>query len=65
MMLGCGILTREFYKVEEFDMIQEPEIDSSKKEIISHIRDVNALYLETYKWKNGKLVKVKTKKLTM
>ena len=57
--------TREFYKVEEFDMIQEPEIDSSKKEIISHIRDVNALYLETYKWKNGKLVKVKTKKLTM
>ena len=57
--------TRDFYKVEEFDMIQEPEIDSSKKEIISHIRDVNALYLETYKWKNGKLVKVKTKKLTM
>ena len=57
--------TRDFYKVEEFDMIQEPEIDSSKKEIISHIRDVNALYLETYKWKNGKLVKIKTKKLTM
>ena len=57
--------TREFYKVEEFDMIQEPEIDSSKKEIISRSRDVNALYLETYKWKNGKLVKVKTKKLTL
>ena len=57
--------TREFYKVEEFDMIQEPEIDSRKKEIISHIRDVDALYLETYKWKNGKLVKVKTKKLTL
>ena len=57
--------TRDFYKVEEFDMIQEPEIDSRKKEIISHIRDVDALYLETYKWKNGKLVKVKTKKLTL
>ena len=57
--------TREFYKVEEFDMIQEPEFDSSKKEIISRSRDVNALYLETYKWKNGKLVKVKTKKLTL
>ena len=57
--------TRDFYKVEEFDMIQEPEIDSSKKEIISRSRDVNALYLETYKWKNGKLVKVKTKKLTL
>lgn len=57
--------TREFYKVEEFDMIQEPEIDSSKKEIISRSRDVNAFYIETYKWKNGKLVKVKTKKLTM
>ena len=57
--------TREFYKVEEFDMIQEPDIDSSKKEIISRSRDVDAFYLETYKWKNGKLVKVKTKKLTM
>ena len=57
--------TREFYKVEEFDMIQEPEVDSSKKEIISRSRDVNAFYIETYKWKNGKLVKVKTKKLTM
>lgn len=57
--------TREFYKVEEFDMIQEPEIDSSKKEIISRSRDVNAFYIETYKWKNGKLVKVKTKKLTL
>lgn len=57
--------TRDFYKVEEFDMIQEPEIDSSKKEIISRSRDVNAFYIETYKWKNGKLVKVKTKKLTM
>ena len=57
--------TRDFYKVEEFDMIQEPDIDSSKKEIISRSRDVDAFYLETYKWKNGKLVKVKTKKLTM
>jgi hypothetical protein len=54
--------TRRFYPVETFDEMQEPDISSNDKTITSVIRDVNDIYIETYKWKNGKLVKVSTKK---
>ena len=57
--------TRDFYRVEAFDEIQEPEIDAQKKTIISRARDVNYMYEETYKWKNGKLEKVNTKKIKL
>ena len=56
-------VTRQFYPVEEFDEIQEPEFDRKTKSIISRIRDVNCMYVETWKWQNGKLKKVATKKL--
>ena len=57
--------TRQFYRVDEFEMIQEADFDRQKKTITSRSRDVDYMYHETYKWKNGKLVKVNTKKFKM
>jgi len=56
--------TRQFYPVEAFDEIQEPDFDSKAKTITSRARDVDNLYVDTYKWKNGILTKVSTKKLS-
>ena len=45
--------------------MQELDISSNDKTITSAIRDVDDMYYETYKWKNGKLVKVSTKKVSL
>ena len=57
-------VTRQFYPVEAFDEIQEPDIDKKAKTITSYVRDVDGLYIETYKWKNGVLKQVSSKKET-
>ena len=56
--------TRQFYPVEAFDEIQEPDFDKKAKTITSYVRDVDGLYIETYKWKNGVLKQVSSKKET-
>lgn len=58
-------VTRQFYEVKAFEEIQEPEFDKKAKTITSYARDVNALYIDTFKWKNGKLTQVASKKETL
>ena len=58
-------VTRQYYNVKAFEEIQEPEFDSETKTIISRVRDVNILYEETYKWKNGKLKRVAVKEIKL
>ncbi len=55
-------VTRQFYDVEAFQEIQEPDIDSKAKTITSFVRDAGKLYIDTFKWKNGKLTKIASKK---
>ena len=55
-------ITRRFYDVKAFQEIQEPEFDSEAKTITSRARDAGMLYTDTYKWKNGKLTKIASKK---
>ena len=55
-------VTRQFYDVKEFQEIQEPEFDSEAKTITSRARDAGILYTDTFKWKNGKLTKIASKK---
>ena len=55
-------ITRQFYDVKEFQEIQEPEFDSKAKTITSRARDAGILYTDTFKWKNGKLTKIASKK---
>ena len=55
-------ITRQFYDVKEFQEIQEPEFDSEAKTITSRARDAGILYTDTFKWKNGKLTKIASKK---
>ena len=57
-------VTRQFYEIEAFEEIQEPDIDKRTKTITSNVRDVDGLYIDVYKWKNGKLKQVSSKKLT-
>lgn len=57
--------TRQFYPVPEFDEIQEPEYDRKAKTITSYARDYQTMYIDTWKWKNGKLKRVSTKKLPL
>ena len=57
--------TRQFYPVPEFDEIQEPEFDKKTKTITSRARDYQTMYIDTFKWKNGKLKRVSTKKLPL
>jgi hypothetical protein len=57
--------TRQFYPVPEFDEIQEPDIDRKTKTITSRARDYQNAYIDTFKWKNGKLKRVATKKLPL
>ena len=58
-------VTRQFYEVEEFQEIEEPDFDSNEKTITSTARDGATLYIDTYKWKNGKLTKIKSEKESM
>lgn len=53
---------RQFYPVDAFDEIQEPVLNAETKTITSTARDVDTLYIDVFKWKNGKLTKVSTKK---
>ena len=48
-----------------FDEIQEPDIDRKTKTITSRARDYQTMYIDTWKWKNGKLKKISTKKLPL
>ena len=57
--------TRQFYSVPEFDGIQEPEFDKKTKSIISRARDYQNAYIDTFKWKNGKLKHVSSKTLPL
>ena len=55
-------VTRQFYEVKAFQEIEEPVFDAEAKTITSYARDVDGLYIDTYKWKNGKLKKIASKK---
>lgn len=56
-------VTMQFYRVEEFENIVEPTFDKEKKEICTAVRDgYEYVYFETYKWKNGVLKKVSSKR---
>ena len=55
-------VTRQFYEVEEFQMIEEPTFDKKQKTITSYARDGQAMYVSTYKWKNGKLKMISEEK---
>ena len=55
-------VTRQFYDVKAFQEIQEPDFDSKAKTITSYARDAGTLYTDTFKWKNGKLTKIASKK---
>ena len=58
-------VTRQFYEVKEFQEIEEADFDSEAKTITSTARDGETLYIDTYKWKNGKLIKIKSEKESM
>lgn len=55
-------VTCQFYRVDTFDEIAEPDFDEQAKTITSRARDNQYLYLDVYKWKNGKLTKIYSKK---
>ena len=55
-------LPMKFYYVEPFEEIQEPDIDKATKTITSYVRDHEGMYIEKWKWKNGKLTMVSSKK---
>ena len=57
--------TRQFYPVPEFDEIQEPDFDKKAKTITSHARDYQNAYIDTFKWKNGKLKRISSKTLPL
>lgn len=57
--------TRQFYPVPQFDEIQEPDFDRKAKTITSRARDGQYMYIDTWKWKNGKLTRVSNKKLPL
>lgn len=54
-------VTRQFYDVVAFQNIEEPTFDTENKTITSVARDGMTLYIDTYKWKNGKLTLVESK----
>ena len=58
-------VTRQFYNVKAFEEIQEPDFDSEAKTITSRVRDVDKLYIETYRWKNGKLTLTDSSKINL
>jgi hypothetical protein len=49
--------------VEEFENLVEPDIDKEQKEIRTAVRDgYEYVYFETYKWVNGVLKQVSSKR---
>ena len=55
--------TLQFYRVEAFENMVEPDIDKETKEITTYVRDgYEYVYIEKYKWKNGVLKQVSSKK---
>lgn len=54
--------TLQFYRVDTFDEIAEPEFDDKTKTITSRARDNQNMYVDTFKWKNGKLTRISSKK---
>ena len=56
-------VTLQFYRVEAFENMVEPSFDEEQKEISTVVRDgyEYAVY-ETYKWKNGVLKQVSSKR---
>ena len=56
-------VTRQFYYVNEFEEIQEPDIDHQAKTITSVARELDCFYIDVYKWKNGKLTRISNKKV--
>lgn len=57
--------TRQFYRSDTFDEIAEPEFDAQTKTITSHARDNETMYIDTFKWKNGKLKRISSKKVPL
>ena len=56
-------VTLQFYRVEGFMEIVEPTFDAEKKEITTAVRDgYEYVYFETYKWVNGVLKQVSSKR---
>ena len=56
-------MTLQFYRVEEFENLVEPDIDKEQKEIRTAVRDgYEYVYFETYKWVNGVLKQVSSKR---
>ena len=56
-------ITLQFYRVEAFENMVEPTFDKEKKEIYTVVRDgYEYAYFETYKWKNGVLKQVSSRK---
>ena len=55
-------VTLQFYRVEEYENLVDPQYDRTNKQIDTVIRDAGDVYYETYKWKNGKLKRVSSKK---
>ncbi len=58
-------VTRQFYPVAAFEEIQEPFFDKAKKTITSTARSYTKVYIDVYKWKNGKLTKVSSKEISL
>jgi len=57
--------TRQFYNVDAFYEIAEPEFDNEHKTIISRARDNDYMYEDTFKWKNGKLRRISSRKISL
>ena len=56
-------VTLQFYRVDGFTEIVEPTFDAEKKEITTAVRDgYEYVYFETYKWVNGVLKQVSSKR---
>ena len=58
-------VTRQFYPVPVFDEIQEPFFDKAEKTITSTARSYTKVYIDVYKWKNGKLAKISSKEIPL
>ena len=57
--------TLQFYRVDTFDEIAEPEFDEKAKTITSRARDNGHMYIDVFKWKNGKLSRISSKKQSL
>ena len=57
--------TRRFYYVEAFEDMVEPNIDMQAKAIVCYTREADCVYTDTFRWKNGKLTKISSKKKSL